>query len=114
MVIMLAILESSRSGWLSILTEEFEENTEDEDAAIVELVAAAIVELVAAIVLVTDGSDTMKSFDTQKIHRITKKTQWRRKTEKKIEEHTERERERERLREKISSWLKNENVYIKT
>ena len=49
---------------MSILTEEFEENTEDEDAAIVELVATAIVELVAAIVLVTDGSDTMKSFDT--------------------------------------------------
>ena len=69
MVIMLAILESSRSGWLSILTEEFEENTEDEDedAAIVELVAVAIVELVAAIVSVIDGSDTMKSFDTQKI-----------------------------------------------
>ena len=68
MVIMLAILESSRSGWLSLLTEEFEENTEyedeDEDAAIVELVAAAIVELVAAIVSVIDGSDTMKSFDT--------------------------------------------------
>ena len=66
MVIMLAILESSRSGWLSLLTEEFEENTEDEDedAAIVELVVAAIVELVAAIVSVIDGSDTMKSFDT--------------------------------------------------
>ena len=66
MVIMLAILESSRSGWLSLLTEKFEENTEDEDedAAIVELVAAAIVELVAAIVSVIDGSDTMKSFDT--------------------------------------------------
>ena len=66
MVIMLAILESSRSGWLSLLTEEFEENIEDEDedAPIVELVAAAIVELVAAIVSVIDGSDTMKSFDT--------------------------------------------------
>ena len=64
MVITLAILESRRSGWLSILTEEFEENTEDKDAAIVELVATAIVELVAAIVLVTDGSDTMKSFVT--------------------------------------------------
>ena len=59
---MLAILESRRSGWLSILTEEFEGNTEDEDAAIVELVTAAIVELVAAIVSVTDGSDTMKNF----------------------------------------------------
>ena len=86
---------------MSLLTEEFEENTEDEDedAAIVELVAAAIVELVAAIVSIIDGSDTMKSFDTQKIQRITKKTQRRRKTEKKIEE----QRERERLREKISS-----------
>ena len=51
---------------MSLLTEEFEENIEDEDedAAIVELVAAAIVELVAAIVSVIDGSDTMKSFDT--------------------------------------------------
>ena len=52
---------------MSILTKEFEENTEDEDAAIVELVVVAIVELVAAIVSVIDGSDTMKSFDTQKI-----------------------------------------------
>ena len=76
MVIMLAILESSRSGWLSILTEELEENTEDEDAAIVELVVAAIVEFVAAIVSVTDGSDTIKSFDTlRKTQRITKNTQ---------------------------------------
>ena len=51
---------------MSLLTEEFEENIEDEDedAPIVELVAAAIVELVAAIVSVIDGSDTMKSFDT--------------------------------------------------
>ena len=54
---------------MSILTEEFEENTEDEDAAIVELVAAAIVELVAAIVSVTDGSDSMKSFDTHREYR---------------------------------------------
>ena len=54
---------------MSILTEEFEENTEDEDAAIVELVAAAIVKLVAAIVSVTDGSDTMKSFDTHRKYR---------------------------------------------
>ena len=59
MVIMLAILESRRSGWLRTLTEEFEENTEDEDVATVELIAAAIVELVATIVSVTDGSDTM-------------------------------------------------------
>ena len=69
MVIMLAILESSRSGWLSILTKEFEENTEDEDAAIVELVVVAIVELVVAIVSVTDDSDTMKSFDTHRKYR---------------------------------------------
>ena len=69
MVIMLAILESSRSGWLSLLTKKFEENTEDEDAAIVELVAATIVELVAAIVSVTDGSDTMKIFDTHREYR---------------------------------------------
>ena len=59
MVIMLAILESRRSGWLRTLIEEFEENTEDEDVANVELIAAAIVELVATIVSVTDGSDTM-------------------------------------------------------
>ena len=59
MVIMLAILESKRSGWLRTLIEEFEENTEDEDVANVELIAAAIVELVATIVSVTDGSDTM-------------------------------------------------------
>ena len=83
MVIMLAILESSRSGWLSILTEEFEESTEDEDAAIVELVVAAIVEFIAAIVLVTDGSDTIKSFDTlRKTQRITKNTQQTRRTTK--------------------------------
>ena len=63
MVIMLAILESSRSGWLSILTEEFDESTEDDEAAIVELVVAAIVEFVVAIVSVTD-SDSIKSFDT--------------------------------------------------
>ena len=59
MVIMLAILESRRSGWLRTLIEEFEENTADEDVANVELIAAAIVELVATIVSVTDGSDTM-------------------------------------------------------
>ena len=59
MVIMLAILESRRSGWLRTLIEEFEENTEDEDVANVELIAAAIVELVATIISVTDGSDTM-------------------------------------------------------
>ena len=59
MVIMLAILESRRSGWLRTLIEEFEENTEDEDVATVELIVAAIVELVATIVSVTDGSDTM-------------------------------------------------------
>ena len=59
MVIMLAILESKRSGWLRTLIEEFEENTEDEDVATVELIVAAIVELVATIVSVTDGSDTM-------------------------------------------------------
>ena len=59
MVIMLAILKSRRSGWLRTLIEEFEENTEDEDVATVELIAAAIVELVATIVSVTDGSDTM-------------------------------------------------------
>ena len=46
---------------MSILTKEFEENTEDEDAA--------IVELVAAIVSVTDGSDTMKSFVTHRKYR---------------------------------------------
>ena len=111
---MLAILESRRSGWLSILTEEFEGNTEDEDAAIVELVAAAIVELVAAIVSVTDGSDTMKSFDTyRKTQRITRNTQWTRRIR---EEDRRTQRERERLREKISSWLKKkrENVFIKT
>ena len=56
---------------MSLLTEEFEENIEDEDedAPIVELVAAAIVELVAAIVSVTDDSDTMKSFDTHRKYR---------------------------------------------
>ena len=59
MVIMLAILESRRSGWLRTLIEEFEENTEDKDVANVELIAVAIVELVATIVSVTDGSDTM-------------------------------------------------------
>ena len=59
MVIMLAILESRRSGWLRTLTEEFEENIEDEDAATVKLIAATIVELVAAIVSVTYCSDTM-------------------------------------------------------
>ena len=69
MVIMLAILESSKSGWLSILTKEFKENNEDEDAAIVELVVVAIIELVAAIVSVTDDSDTMKSFDTHRKYR---------------------------------------------
>ena len=61
---------------MSILTEELEENTEDEDAAIVELVVAAIVEFVAAIVSVTDGFNTIKSFDTlRKTQRITKNTQ---------------------------------------
>ena len=61
-----------------ILTEEFEESTEDEDAAIVELVVVAIVEFVAAIVSVTDGSDTIKSFDTlRKTQRITKNTRIR-------------------------------------
>ena len=75
MVIMLAILESSRSGWLSILTEEFEESTE---AAIVELVVATIVEFVVAIVSVVDGSDTIKSFDTlKKTQRITNHTRIR-------------------------------------
>ena len=59
MVIMLAILESRRSGWLRTLTEEFEENIKDEDAATVKLIAATIVELVAAIVSVTYCSDTM-------------------------------------------------------
>ena len=59
MVIMLTILESRRSGWLRTLTEEFEENIEDEDAATVKLIAATIVELVAAIVSVTYCSDTM-------------------------------------------------------
>ena len=78
MVIMLAILESSRSGWLSILTEEFEESTEDDEAAIVELVVAAIVEFVVAIVSVVDGSDTIKSFDTlRKTQRITNHTRIR-------------------------------------
>ena len=91
---MLAILESSRSGWLIILTEEFEESTEDEDAAIVELVVAAIVEFVAAIVSVTNGSDTMKSFDThRKTQRITRNTQWTRR----IREE-DRRTQRERLR----------------
>ena len=42
---------------MSTLTEELEENDDDEDAA--------IVELVAAIVSVTNGSDTMKNFVTQ-------------------------------------------------
>ena len=54
---------------MSILTKEFEENTEDEDAAIVELVVVAIVELVVAIVSVTDDSNTMKSFDTHRKYR---------------------------------------------
>ena len=59
-----------------MLTEEFEENTEDEDATIVELVAAAIVELVAPIVSATDGSDTMKNFVTHRKHReLQRKTQ---------------------------------------
>ena len=63
---------------MSILTEEFEESTEDEDATIVELVVAAIVEFVAAIVSVTDGSDTIKSFDTlKKTQRIAKNTRIR-------------------------------------
>ena len=46
---------------MSTLTEELEENDDDEDAA--------IVELVAAIVSVTDGSDTMKIFDTHREYR---------------------------------------------
>ena len=54
---------------MSILTKEFKENNEDEDAAIVELVVVAIIELVAAIVSVTDDSDTMKSFDTHRKYR---------------------------------------------
>ena len=63
---------------MSILTEEFEESTEDEDAAIVELVVVAIVEFVAAIVSVTDGFDTIKSFDTlRKTQRITNHTRIR-------------------------------------
>ena len=65
MVIILAILERRKSGWLSTFTEELEENDDDEDAAIVELVATIVVEFVVAIVLVTDGSDTKKSFVTQ-------------------------------------------------
>ena len=81
------------------MTEEFEENNEDEDAATVELVVAAIVELVAAIVSVTDGSDTMKIFDT---HREYRELQRKLNEEEKHKEdrRTEREREREREREK--------------
>ena len=57
MVIMLAILERRRSGWLSTFTEELEVDDDVEEEAIVELV-----EVVVAIVLVTIGSDTMKKF----------------------------------------------------
>ena len=67
---------------MSILTEEFEENTEDEDATIVELIAAAIVSVI-------DGSDTMKSFVTQ---RITKKNSMKKKNR---EEDRREERENE-------------------
>ena len=59
---------------MSILTEEFEESTEDDEAAIVELVVAAIVEFVVAIVSVVDGFDTIKSFDTLKKHRELQRT----------------------------------------
>ena len=64
---------------MSILTEEFEESTEDDEAAIVELVVAAIIEFVVAIVSVVDGSDTIKSFDTlrKKTQRITNHTRIR-------------------------------------
>ena len=47
---------------MSTFTEQLEENNDDEDAAIVELVAAIVIEFVAAIVSVTDGSNTMKNF----------------------------------------------------
>ena len=50
---------------MSTFTEELEGNEDDEDAAIVKLVAAIVVEFVAAIVSVTDGSNTMKNFVTR-------------------------------------------------
>ena len=50
---------------MSTFTEQLEENNDDEDAAIVELVATIVIEFVAAIVSVTDGSNTMKNFITQ-------------------------------------------------
>ena len=99
MVIMLAILENRRSGWLSILIEEFEENTEDEDATIVELIAAAIVSVI-------DGSDTMKSFVTQ---RITKKNSMKKKNR---EEDRRAERENEIERKHLLDW--NEKCVYKT
>ena len=49
---------------MSTFTEELEGNNDDEDAVIVELVTAIVVEFVATIVLVTNGSDTMKNFIT--------------------------------------------------
>ena len=58
MVIMLAILERRRSGWLSTFTEELEKGNDDVVEAIVEPVVPiedeAMVELVVAI-----GFDTM-------------------------------------------------------
>ena len=58
MVIMLAILERRRSGWLSTFTEELEKDNDDVVEAIVEPVVPiedeAMVELVVAI-----GFDTM-------------------------------------------------------
>ena len=58
MVIMLAILERRRSGWLSTFIEELEEDNDDVEEAIVEpavpIEDEAMVELVVAI-----GFDTM-------------------------------------------------------
>ena len=81
---------------MSILTEEFEGNTEDEDAAIVELVAAAIVELVATIVSVTDGSDTMKNFVTHRKHKESQRENSMKKQNKEEDRRAERENEIER------------------
>ena len=74
---------------MSILTEVFEGNTEDEDAAIVELVAAAIVS-------VTDGSDTMKNFVTHRKHKESQRKNSMKKQNKEEDRRAERENEIER------------------
>ena len=58
MVIMLAILERRRSGWLSTSTKELEDDDDIEKKAIVELD-----KVVVAIVSVTTGSNTIKKFN---------------------------------------------------